>query len=111
MRFTLLIRSRLQFSVAGYHDKAPVLLMALVERLLALRLDAARFDPVKDAYRRSLQSFKANQPYLVCMHEAQRTLSPVCFSHDERLACLPGKPTLLTISLDGLLTPLLRGQT
>ena len=30
--------------------------MALVERLLALRLDMARFDRVKDAYRRSLHA-------------------------------------------------------
>ncbi len=49
-----------QFSCDGYHDKLSALLMTLIERMLTLQLDPARFVRIKDVYRRGLQNFKVS---------------------------------------------------
>ena len=53
----------LTLNLRGYYDKQPVLLRKIMEKLTNFKVDAKRFEMLKDSYVRALCNFSADQPH------------------------------------------------
>lgn len=75
----------IEMSLTGYTDKLKTMLATVVERMVALAVDPARFAIVKEQYFRFLTNFKTNEPHRRAMYNSSLVLCERIFSHDERL--------------------------
>uniref|UniRef100_A0A3B5LE54 Insulin-degrading enzyme n=1 Tax=Xiphophorus couchianus TaxID=32473 RepID=A0A3B5LE54_9TELE len=84
-------------SVKGYNDKQHILLKKIVEKMATFEIDEKRFDIIKEAYMRSLNNFRAEQPHQHAMYYLRLLMTEVGWTKDE-----------LRESLDDVTLPRLR---
>ncbi|MGH0118605.1 UNVERIFIED_CONTAM: hypothetical protein FKN15_050114 [Acipenser sinensis] len=77
-----LIRYR-ELSVKGYNDKQHILLKKIVEKMATFETDEKRFDIIKEAYMRSLNNFRAEQPHQHAMYYLRLLMTEVAWTKDE----------------------------
>uniref|UniRef100_A0AAZ3RRR4 Insulin-degrading enzyme n=1 Tax=Oncorhynchus tshawytscha TaxID=74940 RepID=A0AAZ3RRR4_ONCTS len=70
-------------SVKGYNDKQHILLKKIIEKMAAFEIDEKRFDIIKEAYMRSLNNFRAEQPHQHAMYYLRLLMTEVAWTKDE----------------------------
>ncbi|XP_056465442.1 insulin-degrading enzyme isoform X1 [Gadus chalcogrammus] len=70
-------------SVKGYNDKQHILLQKIVEKMTTFEIDEKRFDIIKEAYMRSLNNFRAEQPHQHAMYYLRLLMTEVAWTKDE----------------------------
>ncbi|KAM3862520.1 insulin-degrading enzyme isoform 2-T2 [Diretmus argenteus] len=70
-------------SVKGYNDKQDILLKKIVEKMATFEIDEKRFDIIKEAYMRSLNNFRAEQPHQHAMYYLRLLMTEVAWTKDE----------------------------
>ncbi|MGH0158734.1 UNVERIFIED_CONTAM: hypothetical protein FKN15_052350 [Acipenser sinensis] len=70
-------------SVKGYNDKQHILLKKIVEKMATFEIDERRFDIIKEAYMRSLNNFRAEQPHQHAMYYLRLLMTEVAWTKDE----------------------------
>ncbi|CAL8256778.1 unnamed protein product [Lota lota] len=70
-------------SVKGYNDKQHILLKKIVEKMTTFEIDEKRFDIIKEAYMRSLNNFRAEQPHQHAMYYLRLLMTEVAWTKDE----------------------------
>uniref|UniRef100_A0A8B9HEJ4 Insulin-degrading enzyme n=1 Tax=Astyanax mexicanus TaxID=7994 RepID=A0A8B9HEJ4_ASTMX len=70
-------------SVKGYNDKQHILLKKIVEKMATFEIDEKRFDIIKEAYMRSLNNFRAEQPHQHAMYYLRLLMTEVAWTKDE----------------------------
>ncbi|XP_052006839.1 insulin-degrading enzyme isoform X2 [Xyrauchen texanus] len=75
-------------SVKGYNDKQHSLLKKIIEKMATFQIDEKRFDIIKEAYMRSLNNFRAEQPHQHAMYYLRLLMTEVAWTKDELRDCL-----------------------
>ncbi|XP_067276926.1 insulin-degrading enzyme isoform X2 [Pseudorasbora parva] len=70
-------------SVKGYNDKQHILLKKIMEKMATFEIDEKRFDIIKEAYMRSLNNFRAEQPHQHAMYYLRLLMTEVAWTKDE----------------------------
>ncbi|XP_073541342.1 insulin-degrading enzyme isoform X2 [Phyllobates terribilis] len=70
-------------SVKGYNDKQHILLRKIVEKMATFEIDEKRFEIIKEAYMRSLNNFRAEQPHQHAMYYLRLLMTEVAWTKDE----------------------------
>uniref|UniRef100_A0AAV2JN19 RRM domain-containing protein n=1 Tax=Knipowitschia caucasica TaxID=637954 RepID=A0AAV2JN19_KNICA len=70
-------------SVKGYNDKQHILLKKIIEKMATFEIDERRFDIIKEAYMRSLNNFRAEQPHQHAMYYLRLLMTEVAWTKDE----------------------------
>ncbi|XP_047206876.1 insulin-degrading enzyme isoform X1 [Girardinichthys multiradiatus] len=70
-------------SVKGYNDKQHILLKKIIEKMATFEIDEKRFDIIKEAYTRSLNNFRAEQPHQHAMYYLRLLMTEVAWTKDE----------------------------
>ncbi|XP_035029191.2 insulin-degrading enzyme isoform X2 [Hippoglossus stenolepis] len=70
-------------SVKGYSDKQHILLKKIIEKMATFEIDERRFDIIKEAYMRSLNNFRAEQPHQHAMYYLRLLMTEVAWTKDE----------------------------
>ncbi|XP_008320371.2 insulin-degrading enzyme isoform X1 [Cynoglossus semilaevis] len=70
-------------SVKGYNDKQHILLRKIIEKMASFEIDEKRFDIIKEAYMRSLNNFRAEQPHQHAMYYLRLLMTEVAWTKDE----------------------------
>ncbi|XP_074502935.1 insulin-degrading enzyme isoform X2 [Sebastes fasciatus] len=70
-------------SVKGYSDKQNILLKKIIEKMTTFEIDEKRFDIIKEAYMRSLNNFRAEQPHQHAMYYLRLLMTEVAWTKDE----------------------------
>ncbi|XP_069609891.1 insulin-degrading enzyme isoform X2 [Ranitomeya imitator] len=70
-------------SVKGYSDKQHILLRKIVEKMATFEIDEKRFEIIKEAYMRSLNNFRAEQPHQHAMYYLRLLMTEVAWTKDE----------------------------
>ncbi|XP_029690970.1 insulin-degrading enzyme isoform X2 [Takifugu rubripes] len=70
-------------SVKGYNDKQHIILKKIVEKMATFEIDEKRFDIIKEAYMRSLNNFRAEQPHQHAMYYLRLLMTEVAWTKDE----------------------------
>ncbi|KAG8523499.1 Insulin-degrading enzyme [Galemys pyrenaicus] len=70
-------------SVRGYNDKQPILLKKIIEKMSTFEIDEKRFEIIKEAYMRSLNNFRAEQPHQHAMYYLRLLMTEVAWTKDE----------------------------
>ncbi|XP_037637907.1 insulin-degrading enzyme isoform X1 [Sebastes umbrosus] len=70
-------------SVKGYSDKQNILLKKIIEKMATFEIDEKRFDIIKEAYMRSLNNFRAEQPHQHAMYYLRLLMTEVAWTKDE----------------------------
>ncbi|XP_029496768.1 insulin-degrading enzyme-like isoform X2 [Oncorhynchus nerka] len=70
-------------SVKGYNDKQHILLKKIIEKMANFEIDEKRFDIIKEAYMRSLNNFRAEQPHQHAMYYLRLLMTEVAWTKDE----------------------------
>ncbi|XP_077114691.1 insulin-degrading enzyme isoform X1 [Ranitomeya variabilis] len=70
-------------SVKGYSDKQHILLRKIVEKIATFEIDEKRFDIIKEAYMRSLNNFRAEQPHQHAIYYLRLLMTEVAWTKDE----------------------------
>uniref|UniRef100_A0A3P9HS55 Insulin-degrading enzyme n=1 Tax=Oryzias latipes TaxID=8090 RepID=A0A3P9HS55_ORYLA len=70
-------------SVKGYNDKQHILLKKIVEKMASFEINERRFDIIKEAYMRSLNNFRAEQPHQHAMYYLRLLMTEVAWTKDE----------------------------
>ncbi|XP_039639497.1 insulin-degrading enzyme isoform X1 [Perca fluviatilis] len=70
-------------SVKGYSDKQHILLKKIIEKMATFEVDEKRFDIIKEAYMRSLNNFRAEQPHQHAMYYLRLLMTEVAWTKDE----------------------------
>uniref|UniRef100_A0A8C1J471 Insulin-degrading enzyme n=1 Tax=Cyprinus carpio TaxID=7962 RepID=A0A8C1J471_CYPCA len=70
-------------SVKGYNDKQHILLKKIIEKMATFQIDEKRFDIIKEAYMRSLNNFRAEQPHQHAMYYLRLLMTEVAWTKDE----------------------------
>ncbi|XP_025917714.1 insulin-degrading enzyme isoform X3 [Apteryx rowi] len=70
-------------SVKGYNDKQHILLKKIIEKMAAFEIDEKRFEIIKEAYMRSLNNFRAEQPHQHAMYYLRLLMTEVAWTKDE----------------------------
>ncbi|XP_029031759.1 insulin-degrading enzyme isoform X2 [Betta splendens] len=70
-------------SVKGYNDKQHILLRKIIEKMATFEIDERRFDIIKEAYMRSLNNFRAEQPHQHAMYYLRLLMTEVAWTKDE----------------------------
>ncbi|XP_061692661.1 insulin-degrading enzyme isoform X2 [Syngnathoides biaculeatus] len=70
-------------SVKGYNDKQDILLKKIIEKMATFEIDEKRFDIIKEAYMRSLNNFRAEQPHQHAMYYLRLLMTEVAWTKDE----------------------------
>ncbi|XP_062256437.1 insulin-degrading enzyme isoform X2 [Platichthys flesus] len=70
-------------SVKGYNDKQHILLKKIIEKMANFEIDERRFDIIKEAYMRSLNNFRAEQPHQHAMYYLRLLMTEVAWTKDE----------------------------
>uniref|UniRef100_H9GBN3 Insulin degrading enzyme n=1 Tax=Anolis carolinensis TaxID=28377 RepID=H9GBN3_ANOCA len=70
-------------SVKGYNDKQHILLKKIVEKMATFEIDEKRFEIIKEAYMRSLNNFRAEQPHQHAMYYLRLLMTEVAWTKDE----------------------------
>uniref|UniRef100_A0A8C0JL57 Insulin-degrading enzyme n=1 Tax=Canis lupus dingo TaxID=286419 RepID=A0A8C0JL57_CANLU len=70
-------------SVKGYNDKQPILLKKIIEKMATFEIDEKRFEIIKEAYMRSLNNFRAEQPHQHAMYYLRLLMTEVAWTKDE----------------------------
>ncbi|XP_034755125.1 insulin-degrading enzyme isoform X2 [Etheostoma cragini] len=70
-------------SVKGYSDKQHILLKKIIEKMATFVIDEKRFDIIKEAYMRSLNNFRAEQPHQHAMYYLRLLMTEVAWTKDE----------------------------
>ncbi|XP_056616513.1 insulin-degrading enzyme isoform X2 [Triplophysa dalaica] len=70
-------------SVKGYNDKQHILLKKIIEKMTTFEIDEKRFDIIKEAYMRSLNNFRAEQPHQHAMYYLRLLMTEVAWTKDE----------------------------
>lgn len=69
--------------VKGYSDKQHILLRKIMEKMTTFEIDEKRFDIIKEAYMRSLNNFRAEQPHQHAMYYLRLLMTEVAWTKDE----------------------------
>ncbi|XP_034408413.1 insulin-degrading enzyme-like [Cyclopterus lumpus] len=69
--------------VEGYSDKQHILLKKIVEKMANFEIDETRFDIIKEAYTRSLNNFRAEQPHQHAMYYLSVVMAEVSWTNEE----------------------------
>uniref|UniRef100_A0A8C4YMS4 Insulin-degrading enzyme n=1 Tax=Gopherus evgoodei TaxID=1825980 RepID=A0A8C4YMS4_9SAUR len=77
------IASGMNLSVEGYNDKQHILLKKIIEKMTTFEIDEKRFEIIKEAYVRSLNNFRAEQPHQHAMYYLQLLMTEVAWTKDE----------------------------
>ncbi|XP_030424790.1 insulin-degrading enzyme isoform X2 [Gopherus evgoodei] len=77
-------------SVEGYNDKQHILLKKIIEKMTTFEIDEKRFEIIKEAYVRSLNNFRAEQPHQHAMYYLQLLMTEVAWTKDELKEALDG---------------------
>uniref|UniRef100_A0A8C5L6T5 Insulin degrading enzyme n=1 Tax=Jaculus jaculus TaxID=51337 RepID=A0A8C5L6T5_JACJA len=77
------IASGMNLSVKGYNDKQPILLKKITEKMATFEIDKKRFEIIKEAYMRSLNNFRAEQPHQHAMYYLRLLMTEVAWTKDE----------------------------
>ncbi|XP_041865501.1 insulin-degrading enzyme-like [Melanotaenia boesemani] len=70
-------------SVKGYNDKQQILLKKIVQKMATFEIDEKRFDITKEAYMRSLNNFRAEQPHQHAVYYLRLLMTEVVWTKDE----------------------------
>ncbi|XP_061601535.1 insulin-degrading enzyme isoform X2 [Cololabis saira] len=70
-------------SVKGYNDKQHIILKKIIEKMATFEIDEKRFDIIKEAYMRSLNNFRAEQPHQHAMYYLRLLMTEVAWTKDE----------------------------
>ncbi|KAM3913652.1 insulin-degrading enzyme isoform 1-T1 [Leptodactylus fuscus] len=70
-------------AVKGYNDKQPILLKKIIEKMATFEIDEKRFNIIKEAYMRSLNNFRAEQPHQHAMYYLRVLMTEVAWTKDE----------------------------
>ncbi|XP_075072253.1 insulin-degrading enzyme isoform X1 [Mixophyes fleayi] len=70
-------------SVKGYNDKQHILLKKIIEKMATFEIDEKRFEINKEAYMRSLNNFRAEQPHKHAMYYLRLLMTEVAWTKDE----------------------------
>ncbi|XP_021171992.2 insulin-degrading enzyme isoform X2 [Fundulus heteroclitus] len=70
-------------SVKGYNDKQHILLKKIIEKMATFEIDEKRFDIIKEAYMRSLNNFRAEQPHQHAIYYLRLLMTEVAWTKDE----------------------------
>ncbi|CAH2322379.1 insulin-degrading enzyme isoform X2 [Pelobates cultripes] len=70
-------------SVKGYNDKQRILLRKIIEKMATFEIDEKRFEIIKEAYMRSLNNFRAEQPHQHAMYYLRLLMTEVAWTKDE----------------------------
>ncbi|XP_062286623.1 insulin-degrading enzyme isoform X2 [Scomber scombrus] len=70
-------------SVKGYSDKQYILLKKIIEKMATFEVNEKRFDIIKEAYMRSLNNFRAEQPHQHAMYYLRLLMTEVAWTKDE----------------------------
>ncbi|XP_063818112.1 insulin-degrading enzyme isoform X1 [Pseudophryne corroboree] len=70
-------------SVKGYNDKQHILLKKIIEKMATFQIDEKRFEINKEAYMRSLNNFRAEQPHKHAMYYLRLLMTEVAWTKDE----------------------------
>ncbi|XP_075906176.1 insulin-degrading enzyme isoform X2 [Nelusetta ayraudi] len=70
-------------SVKGYSDKQHILLKKIIEKMATFEIDEKRFNIIKEAYMRSLNNFRAEQPHQHAMYYLRLLMTEVAWTKDE----------------------------
>ncbi|XP_053548914.1 insulin-degrading enzyme [Bombina bombina] len=70
-------------SVKGYNDKQHILLKKIIEKMATFEVDEKRFEIIKEAYMRSLNNFRAEQPHQHAMYYLRLLMTEVAWTKDE----------------------------
>uniref|UniRef100_A0A671RB78 Insulin-degrading enzyme n=1 Tax=Sinocyclocheilus anshuiensis TaxID=1608454 RepID=A0A671RB78_9TELE len=70
-------------SVKGYNDKQHILLKKIIEKMASFEINEKRFDIIKEAYMRSLNNFRAEQPHQHAMYYLRLLMTEVAWTKDE----------------------------
>ncbi|XP_073452147.1 insulin-degrading enzyme isoform X1 [Aquarana catesbeiana] len=70
-------------SVKGYNDKQHILLKKIIEKMATFEIDERRFEIIKEAYMRSLNNFRAEQPHQHAMYYLRVLMTEVAWTKDE----------------------------
>ncbi|KAM4032052.1 insulin-degrading enzyme isoform 1-T1 [Anomaloglossus baeobatrachus] len=70
-------------SVKGYNDKQHILLRKIIEKMATFEIDEKRFEIIKEAYMRSLNNFRAEQPHQHAMYYLRLLMTEVAWTKDE----------------------------
>uniref|UniRef100_A0A7M4FBB5 Insulin-degrading enzyme n=1 Tax=Crocodylus porosus TaxID=8502 RepID=A0A7M4FBB5_CROPO len=70
-------------SVKGYNDKQHILLKKIIEKMATFEIDEKRFEIIKEAYMRSLNNFRAEQPHQHAMYYLRLLMTEVAWTKDE----------------------------
>uniref|UniRef100_A0A8C5DFS1 Insulin-degrading enzyme n=1 Tax=Gouania willdenowi TaxID=441366 RepID=A0A8C5DFS1_GOUWI len=70
-------------SVKGYNDKQHILLKKIIEKMATFEIDERRFEIIKEAYMRSLNNFRAEQPHQHAMYYLRLLMTEVAWTKDE----------------------------
>uniref|UniRef100_A0A8C7Z5M7 Insulin-degrading enzyme n=1 Tax=Oryzias sinensis TaxID=183150 RepID=A0A8C7Z5M7_9TELE len=77
------VASGMNLSVKGYNDKQHILLKKIVEKMASFEINERRFDIIKEAYMRSLNNFRAEQPHQHAMYYLRLLMTEVAWTKDE----------------------------
>uniref|UniRef100_A0A8C3CB21 Insulin degrading enzyme n=1 Tax=Cairina moschata TaxID=8855 RepID=A0A8C3CB21_CAIMO len=72
-----------KLSVKGYNDKQHILLKKIIEKMATFEIDEKRFEIIKEAYMRSLNNFRAEQPHQHAMYYLRLLMTEVAWTKDE----------------------------
>ncbi|XP_070539954.1 insulin-degrading enzyme-like [Ptychodera flava] len=78
----------LYLGVKGYNDKQPILLRKILDKMTTFVVDEKRFDIIKEAYTRSLDNFKAEQPHQHALYYTSVLMAEHAWTKDELQDCL-----------------------
>uniref|UniRef100_UPI00398E990D insulin-degrading enzyme isoform X2 n=1 Tax=Pristiophorus japonicus TaxID=55135 RepID=UPI00398E990D len=70
-------------SVKGYNDKQHIILKKIIEKMATFDIDEKRFEIIKEAYMRSLNNFRAEQPHQHAMYYLRLLMTEVAWTKDE----------------------------
>ncbi|XP_072413834.1 insulin-degrading enzyme isoform X1 [Chiloscyllium punctatum] len=69
--------------VKGYNDKQHIILKKIIEKMATFDIDEKRFEIIKEAYMRSLNNFRAEQPHQHAMYYLRLLMTEVAWTKDE----------------------------
>lgn len=71
--------------VKGYHEKQPVLLKKILEKLTDFKVDPKRFEIYKEMYMRGLRNFYAEEPYQHSIYYTNNLMAEIQWTKAELL--------------------------
>ncbi|XP_013403642.1 insulin-degrading enzyme [Lingula anatina] len=74
--------------IRGYSDKQPILLKKVMEKMTTFKPDPKRFEIFKEAYKRSLENFRAEQPHQHAVYYTNLVTSEQMWTKEELLDAL-----------------------